>query len=127
MVHIPLLLTCFCYLCFLPFFRMFSQLVKTLKRNRGWESEAHTVILETGKGHPHTDLTNLQNERRDARVADGKGKWSSDLQEELTYIVEDFKALGYTRETIENILEQQYKMLDKLNIPYRRINLDEYF
>ncbi|MWC31265.1 hypothetical protein [Paenibacillus sp. MMS18-CY102] len=89
--------------------------------------EAPTVTLETGKGHPHTDLTNRQNERRDARVAEGKGKWSSTLQEELTYIVEDFKELGYTRETIETILEQQYKMLDKLKVPYRRINVDEYF
>ncbi|MDT3429266.1 hypothetical protein J2Z22_004867, partial [Paenibacillus forsythiae] len=89
--------------------------------------EAPTVTLETGKGHPHTDLTNLQNDRRDKRLAEGKGKWSSTLQEELTYIVEDFKALGFTRETIEKILKQQYKMLDKLKVPYRRINLDEYF
>ncbi|OPH46752.1 hypothetical protein BC351_14575 [Paenibacillus ferrarius] len=95
--------------------------------------EAPTVTLETGKipgankDHPHTELNNRQSERRDDRIAEGKGKWSSTLQEELTFIVEDFKALGFTRETIEKIMEQQYKMLDKLKVPYRRINLDEYF
>ncbi|QOS82318.1 hypothetical protein JNUCC31_05495 [Paenibacillus sp. JNUCC31] len=89
--------------------------------------EAPTVTLETGKGHPHTTLTNLQNNRRDERVAEGKGKWSSTLQEELINIVKDFKEIGFTRKTIEKILEQQYKMLDKLKVPYRRIDLDEYF
>ncbi|AJS61118.1 nucleic acid/nucleotide deaminase domain-containing protein [Paenibacillus sp. IHBB 10380] len=33
MVRIPLLLTCFCYLRFLPVFQIFSQLLNTLKRN----------------------------------------------------------------------------------------------
>ena len=50
-------------------------------------SLAPTVTLETGKGMPHTIISNLQNARRDARIASGNGKWSSSLQDELSYIV----------------------------------------
>ncbi|WP_207653846.1 hypothetical protein [Tepidibacter mesophilus] len=49
-------------------------------------SLAPTVTIETGKGLPHTIISTAQNARRNARVAQGKGKWSSTLQEELQYI-----------------------------------------
>lgn len=75
---------------------------------------APTVTLETGKGLPHTTISTAQNARRNARVAMGKGKWSSSIQEELQYLVEDFTKAGYNRSTIEGVLEQQYEMLDKL-------------
>ncbi|HGH5981620.1 TPA: hypothetical protein ACJI8J_005151 [Kluyvera georgiana] len=35
---------------------------------------APTVTIETGKGLPHTEISNAQNARRDARVAQGKCK-----------------------------------------------------
>lgn len=52
----------------------------------------------------------------------GKGKWSSYIQEELQYLVGDFTKAGYNRSTIEGVLEQQYEMLDKLKVPYKRID-----
>ncbi|MBQ3784480.1 MAG: hypothetical protein II838_13745 [Lachnospiraceae bacterium] len=68
-------------------------------------SLARTVTIETGKGMPHTIISNLQNSRRDARVAVESGKWSSSLQEELSYIVSDFKAVGFSDTTVSNVLE----------------------
>ena len=85
-------------------------------------SLAPTVTIETGKGMPHTFITNAQNARRNARVAAGQGKWSSSLQEELSYIVSDFRKAGFSDNTINSVLEQQYHMLDKLGVSYERIN-----
>ncbi|MBL8856413.1 MAG: hypothetical protein JNK57_20785 [Planctomycetaceae bacterium] len=82
---------------------------------------APTVTIETGIGFPHTVISNAQNARRNTRVAAGLGKWSSTLQEELQYIVDDLTAAGYSRSTIERVLEQQYGMLDRLGVPYSRI------
>ncbi|HDR7163704.1 TPA: hypothetical protein QCW52_004824 [Bacillus cereus] len=82
---------------------------------------APTVTIETGKGLPHTIITNAQNLRRDERVALGNGKWSSSLQAELKNIVSDFEKAGFSKETIRGTLEQQYKMLDKLKVKYERI------
>ena len=82
-----------------------------------------SYTIETGKGMPHSKISAAQNARRDARVAIGKGKWSSTLQEELGYIVEDFTNAGFSKQTISEVLEQQYRMLDKLKVPYERIDL----
>ena len=84
---------------------------------------APTITIETGKGFPHTSISNAQNLRRNARVASGNGKWSSTLQDELQYIVDDFTNAGYSRGTIEQVMEQQYKMLDKLGVNYERIGI----
>nr|WP_281382156.1 hypothetical protein [Prosthecobacter vanneervenii] len=82
---------------------------------------APTVTLETGTDLQHTIISNLQNARRDDRIASGKGAWSSTLQEELGYIVSDLTAAGFSRQHISKVLEQQYGMLDKLKVPYKRI------
>ena len=50
-----------------------------------------------------------------------QGKWSSSLQEELSYIVSDFRKAGFSDNTINSVLEQQYHMLDKLGVSYERI------
>ncbi|MBX9624138.1 MAG: hypothetical protein K2X82_10045 [Gemmataceae bacterium] len=81
---------------------------------------APTVTIETGKGFPHTTLSTLQNARRDARVAAGLGKWSSTIDEELSYIVTDFRLAGFGDDVIRKVLEQNYKMLDKLGVQYTR-------
>jgi len=83
---------------------------------------APTLTLETGKGFPHTFLSTAQNLRRNARVAAGQGKWSSSLQDELGYIVDDFTKAGFDRSTIEGVLERQYKMFDRLGVSYERID-----
>lgn len=84
-------------------------------------SLAPTVTIETGRGMPHTTISNLQNARRDARVASGNGKWSSSLQDELSYIVSDFRAAGFSDAVINDVMGQQYRMLDKLGVKYERI------
>ena len=83
--------------------------------------KAPTITIETGTGLQHTIITNLQNDRRDARKASGKGAWSSTLQEELGYIASDLTKAGYCRSDILKTLDQQYRMLDKLGVPYQRI------
>ncbi|ANR79228.1 hypothetical protein BBB57_13740 [Kosakonia sacchari] len=82
---------------------------------------APTVTIETGKGLPHTIISNAQNARRDLRVTQGNGKWSSSLQSELDNIVTDFRDAGFDDVSIQKVLEQQYKMLDKLNVPYNKV------
>lgn len=84
-------------------------------------SLAPTVTIETGRGMPHTTISNLQNARRAARVASGNGKWSSSLQDELSYIVSDFRKAGFSDTVINDVMEQQYRMLDKLDVKYERI------
>ena len=82
---------------------------------------APSITIETGVGMPHTIISTAQNARRNARIAAGKGKWSSTLQEELNYIVKDFSNAGFSDSTIDKVLEQQYSMLDKLKVPYKRV------
>ncbi len=82
---------------------------------------APTITLETAKGMPHTIISNAQNIRRDLRVAKGNGKWSSSLQDELSNIRDDLEISGFDNQTISQVLEQQYSMLDKLNVLYNRI------
>ncbi|MEC2077055.1 T7SS effector LXG polymorphic toxin [Metabacillus fastidiosus] len=83
---------------------------------------APTITIETGKGLPHTIINNAQTARRNERVASGVGKWSTTLQEELQFAVEDLTKAGFSRNTISQVLEQQYKMLDKLGVKYERID-----
>nr|MBI9051895.1 hypothetical protein [Anaerolineaceae bacterium] len=84
---------------------------------------APTVTIETGTGYPHTNITNSQIQRRNLRVASGNGKWNSSLQDELQYIVDDFIEAGFSKSTIKKVLEQQYKMLKELAVPFERINV----
>jgi RHS repeat-associated protein len=83
---------------------------------------APSVTLETGKGLPHTLISNAQNTRRSVRVNSGDKKWSSSLQDELQYISDDMRAAEFKNQTVNQVLDQQYKMLDKLNVPYQKIN-----
>jgi hypothetical protein len=85
---------------------------------------APTVTIETGKGLPHTSITNAQNARKYARVEDGMGKWSTSLQDELKNLADDFRNAGFSKSTTRDVLEQQYKMLDKLEVPYERIVIE---
>ena len=57
------------------------------------------------------------------RLAQGRGKWSSSLQEELQNIVTDLGAAGFDGDVIKQVLDQQYRMLDKLGVPYAPIQL----
>ena len=85
--------------------------------------KAPTVTIETGVGYPHTAISKAQNARRNARVAAGLPKWGTSLQEELQFIVEDFRNAGFGDDVISKVLDQQYGMLDKLKVPYTKIKL----
>ncbi|MCE0555138.1 hypothetical protein LQK80_35585 [Bacillus thuringiensis] len=61
------------------------------------------MTIETGKGLPHTIITNAQNLRRDERVALGNGKWSSSLQAELKNIVSDFEKRDFLKKLLEEL------------------------
>lgn len=101
-----------------------QQWAKENLKQYGYDAnKAPTITIETGIGFPHTEISKRQNMRRNERVAQGKGKWDSSLQEELHYTVDDLKAAGFSRKTIESVLEQQYKMLDKLGVKCERIDL----
>lgn len=82
---------------------------------------APTVTLETAKGLPHSIISAEQNRRQRQRENEGKPPWSSSLQEELGYIVADMSKAGFKPAVIRSVLEQQYRMLDKLKVPYQRI------
>ncbi|MGH0946030.1 WXG100 family type VII secretion target [Bacillus mycoides] len=89
----------------------------------GYDSKlAPTITVETGKGLPHTIITNAQTARRNERVASGVGKWNTTLQEEMQFMVGDLTKAGFSRDTTSQVLEQQYKMLDKLGVKYERID-----
>lgn len=94
-----------------------------IKKNGYNPDLAPTVTIETGKDMPHISISNAQNARRNTRVVSRNGKWSSSLQDELQYIVDDFTNAGFSKNTINQVLEQQYKMLDKLGVPYERIGI----
>ena len=89
-----------------------------LKRHKYNYKEAPTVLLETRLNTPHTTITQLQDERAKLRVASGKGKWSSTINEELQFLVDDFKTVGFTDDVIARVLQAQYKMLRKLGVPF---------
>ncbi len=91
---------------------------------------APTIGLETNKkgvvvNTPHTNITTRQSNRRDARVANEASRWSSSLDQELRYIVDDLRYVGFDDAIIMQVLEQQYSMLDKLNVTYNRVIVNE--
>ena len=83
---------------------------------------APTITIETGKELPHTFISNAQTAIRNERMASGVGKWSTTLQEELQFMVDDLTKAGILRNTTSQVLEQQYEMLDKLGVKFERID-----
>ncbi|MGH1558816.1 PAAR domain-containing protein [Caulobacter segnis] len=84
---------------------------------------APTETMATGatKPYEHTIITNRQNARADARGRGGQRQGASTLDEELRNTASDYKAAGYSDATVSKVLEQNYKMLDKLNVPYNKV------
>jgi hypothetical protein len=98
------------------------------------KGRAPTLTLENGSGLPHSIISARQRMRRNERAAklqdardkglevDDKDLWNYSVEEELGNMVGDLKAAGYDKNVISEALEQQYRMLDKLGHPYKRIN-----
>lgn len=78
--------------------------------------KAPVLMLETGKGFPHSEISALQTARKSERLAQGKGKWSSSLEEELENSRSDLKTIGMTEEQIESQISSVLRMLDKLRV-----------
>ncbi|WP_229726770.1 PAAR domain-containing protein [Sphingomonas alpina] len=90
----------------------------------GYDSKlapAETIATGAVKPYEHTIISNRQNARAAARVANGQGKWSSTLNDELANTASDYKAAGYSDATISKVLNQQYRMLDKIGAPYTKV------
>jgi hypothetical protein len=90
---------------------------------------APAILLETGANPtrlPHTIVSNLQNARRDARVAAGQGRWSTTAREELTNSSNDLRtALQSTNLTAreadrirKHALRRAYKHFDELGVDF---------
>jgi hypothetical protein len=82
-------------------------------------SAIHVASIH-GNVTPHTTISELQKKRAREREANGQGKSSSTIDQELGYIVDDFRAAGYSDAVTGKVLEQQYRMLDKLGVNYSR-------
>ena len=61
-----------------------------------------------------------KDEQIKSRVAAGHGKWSSTIDDELGFIVNDFRAASFGDDVIRQVLHQNYRMLDKLGVKYNR-------
>lgn len=86
---------------------------------------APTVTLERGEGLAHTIITDLQEARRQTRIAAKLPQYGTTLQEELQFLVSDWRSAGLSRRQIVEGLEQQYSMLDELGVSYTRIPVPE--
>ena len=53
-------------------------------------------------------------------MAAGLGKWSSSIDDEPDFIVSDFRKAGFGDDVIKQVLEQNYKMLDKLGVKHTK-------
>ena len=90
----------------------------------GYDSKlapAETIATGATKPYEHTIISNRQNARAAARVASGNGKWSSTLDQELQHTAADYKAAGYSDATVSKVLDHQYRMLDKIGVPYTKV------
>ncbi len=68
--------------------------------------EAPSILLDATPGsNQHAIITTRQNARRDARIAAGKGKWSTTLKQELKYARADLKAAGVPKSDIKKAIK----------------------
>jgi uncharacterized protein RhaS with RHS repeats len=68
--------------------------------------EAPSILLDATPGsNQHAIITARQNARRDARVAAGKGKWSTSLKEELKYAKADLLAAGVPQKDVQKAMK----------------------
>ncbi len=99
------------------------------------ESEAVEKVEKPGgkaavsKGTAEINYVNFNKTHKDSLPkpkGDGPngGKLQSHhgLQEELQFMVDDLPKAGFSRNTTSQVLEQQYKMLNKLGVKYERID-----
>jgi len=68
--------------------------------------QAPAILLNAEPGsNQHAIITARQNARRDARIAGGKGKWSTTLKQELKYARADLKAAGVPKKVIRKAIK----------------------
>lgn len=83
---------------------------------------APTITLETGRGLPHTKISNYQRKiARNQKVLTGD-KWSSSLQEELQHSETALQEAGISQSDINFAMDDVYAMLDKLGVNYDKLH-----
>ena len=71
---------------------------------------APSILLDaTPDANQHAVVTAGQNARRDTRVAAGKGKWSTSLEQELKYAKADLAAAGVPKKEIDKAMKETKK------------------
>ncbi|MCU0329276.1 MAG: hypothetical protein MUE53_09820 [Chitinophagales bacterium] len=70
-------------------------------------SKAPAILLDATPGsNKHSITTNRQNARRDNRVAENKGKWSTTIEEEFENSESDLRAAGVPEDKIKEALDK---------------------
>jgi hypothetical protein len=62
----------------------------------------------------HSAITSAQNARRDVRLANGQGKWSSSIRDEFENAAKDLTQAGVSEKCKRKALKNSYKYFDKL-------------
>lgn len=78
---------------------------------------APVIMLETGKGLPHTIITNNQRSRKMVRLMNGDDKWGTSLMDELDNSRTDLRAAGISSKDIDEYMNGVMKMLKKIGVP----------
>jgi len=78
---------------------------------------APVIMLETGKGLPHTIITNNQQSRKMVRLMNGDDKWGTSLMDELDNSRTDLRAAGISSKDIDEYMNGVMKMLKKIGVP----------
>lgn len=84
--------------------------------SKGYSSGlAPTILLDStpGAGNQHNKITQRQRVRRDARMAQGKGKWSTTLQQEIENAKSDLIFINVPNDKISEAMSKVYSHFSK--------------
>jgi len=71
---------------------------------------APSILLDATPGsNQHAVITARQNARRDARIATGKGKWSTSMEQELRYAKQDLISAGVPKKETQKAMKETRK------------------
>jgi len=69
---------------------------------------APSILLHKGNAR-HSNITTAQNARRDARLAAGRGRWSTSLREEFEFAIMDLRMAGAPEKHVRKAIKKAYK------------------
>ncbi|HAV1239793.1 TPA: hypothetical protein JGU28_004586 [Salmonella enterica] len=74
--------------------------------------DAISILLD--QKSEHKTISDRQNARRDARIANGQSKWCTTIKEEFYNAYRDLKASGVSEKDIRKALKKSYEYFNKL-------------